>query len=878
MLNLIIDNTDSNEPSESKIKINNDNNYNNTNRKKNNYFNNINNNNKNKRKLYEEENTFNDRDESEFSNQQNIYNVNNKKKENIPKDNYNNNMNNINNDNNLYNENDNNDNYFYNANRNYIPKQNSKSPINKKNQNNINNNINRTPFNSNINEDFKVSRISNMPKNLNINNNNINNQIYNSNINNNISPVLTNNNEYSNTNYEIKNYKNENLEKNEYYIKYVTLNRQGYEFIHDRNYLKGFLIFQKCQDLSKNYLKDELKEINSLINISICEYYNGNFSESYTVINKAKMIYNSINSVPLGGYNISPKQKLQLTLKLFINSSLANLSVNKYEESKNDIFILISSIRKVSDIEKQFSYYSSVIYTLFKVESLINYNIGENNSLNIIGNSYNDVEISEPIKIINHLMKDFLRFLKERNFGILLNTFNEAAQKYKKLNDFNGYYFSLFYHYLVLYNQKKNNNYEENELEEIKKNISICNENLIGNELINQIKEKDVNILLKEFIDKINCACEIFQLLEKFEKELNIKLKEYDKEKNNMNLSEDENNLSASHLLDKSHLFTNEKINSPIIVKLLLRYSINFLETQKNNVIQNEDDNNPNSKSIIDNYDTLINEVKIMQQKIKSNEINIENIKLHQLDKEMIHSLKQLFDNLIYIYYKCRLYKYFKKFRKETKKQRYNQNINQILDFLTMNLDEIVNGLTLIKLNYKTKGYKTHFYNIDTNNLTLNIWKNQNDNYPNKTFNFKTDVTKVIYGIKSKNLRKKILAKDKDIKELELLRVPWRFLSIITKSRSIDLYCDDKQLNNMFYGLKCFFIDKKMSYKISSTNYFVLNKIKLKIAIVLKEKYKGKEENIPNIVKKLINEKAIQNISFTKLFLIFNKFKKIKNK
>ena len=344
-----------------------------------------------------------------------------------------------------------------------------------------------------------------------------------------------------------------------------------------------------------------------------------------------------------------------------------------------------------------------------------------------------------------------------------------------------------------------------------------------------------------------------------------------------MNLSEDENNLSYSRLLDKSHLFTNDKINSPTIVKLLLRYSINFLEKQKNNVVRNEDVDNPNSKSLIDNYDALINEVKIMQQKIKSNEINIENIKLHQLDKEMINSLKQLFDNLIYIYYKCRLYKYFKKFKKTTKKQKYDQIINRILDYLSINFNQITNGLELMKLNYKTKGCKSHFYNIDAKNLTLNIKKSQND-YPDKSFNLKTDVTRVLYGIKSKNLRKKILAKDKDSKELELLRYPWRFLSIITKSRSIDLYCDDDQLNNMFYGLTYFFVDNMMLYKINSASYFVLNKIKLKIAVVLREKYKGKEENTPNIIIKLINERAIQNISFTKLFLIFNKFKKNKNK
>ena len=274
----------------------------------------------------------------------------------------------------------------------------------------------------------------------------------------------------------------------------------------------------------------------------------------------------------------------------------------------------------------------------------------------------------------------------------------------------------------------------------------------------------------------------------------------------------------------------------------------------------------------------MINEVEIMQQKIQTKEINIENIKLHQLDKEMINALKQLFDNLIYIYYKSKLYKYFRKFRNKAKKVKYNECIDQILDFLTANSEELINGLFLIKINYKTKGYKNHFYNIDVENLTLNIRKTENDNYPSKSFNLKNDVIKVQYGIKSRNLRKKLLGKEKEPKIIEFLQIPWRFLSIVTKSRSIDLYCYDDQLNYMFYGLKYFLIDRKMPYKINSTTYFVLNKIKLKIAIKLKEKYKGKEDNIPNIVKKLISEKAIQSISFTKLFLLFNKYKKIKNK
>lgn len=839
MLTSILDEgTSLNEPFNSKRKSNFDNNFNNKNRNK------------------ERKQISND----EFMNQKNNY---------YRKENYKSNNQDRNNMHNIYDSNDNdngNDNpYIINNHMNKSPYESNKRDFLPSSNWPINS------FNSKTNN-INVEKDTNYNNNYNIyDNNNIQSQIYNkqledNNNNKNIIPIDNSNNNYSKPLYEIQDYNNDNILMNEYYIKYVALNRQGYEHIHDRNYLSGLLIFQKCYELSQIYLKDKIKEMNSLINISICEYYNGNFSESYSVINKAKIIYDSII---LNKNIISSKQKLQLTLKLFINSSLANLDINNYNESKSDILFLISTIRKEPNIDKQFIYFRTIIFALFKIESLINYDISENDTLKNIG-SYNEVEINEPIRIINHLMKGFIHFLKEKNFSILLNTFKDAAQKYKRLNDFNGYYFSLFYHYLVLYNLKKNNS-ELNDLEDIKKKISICNNKLIGNELINQIKEKDINKLLREFVDKINCACEIFQLLEKFENELNNRLNEFNKEKYNMNLSEDENNLSFSHLLDKSHIFTNEKINSPIFIQLLLRYSINFLENQKMNSLQNSNINNDKENG---NIDTLLNELKMMMKKINSKEINIENIKLHQLDKEMINSLKQLFDNLIYIYYKSKLYKYFKVLRNNIQKFKHSEIDNYILEFLNSNSEKLLNGLHLTKINYKTKGSKKHFYDVDEDNMTFNIRKSDNDNYLSKSYSLFNDIKKVSYGIKSRNLRKKLLSKEKDNDSITLLRMPWKFISLITNSRSIDLYCEDNQLNYVFYGLKNFFINNVVPYKINSTSYFVLNKIKLKIAVKLKKKYQEEEEEeLPNIVKQLIKEKAIQNISFTKLFLLFNKYK-----
>ena len=416
------------------------------------------------------------------------------------------------------------------------------------------------------------------------------------------------------------------------------------------------------------------------------------------------------------------------------------------------------------------------------------------------------------------------------------------------------------------------NNFNENDIEEIKKKISLCNNKLAENDLENQIRDKDINKLLNEFVEKIKCACDIYQTLENFEKELNSKIEGFNKEKSNNNLSDDENNVSYSHLLDKSHLLTNDKINSPIFVKLLLRFSLNFLKNQKKKLAENNNEIT-DQNNMIDNYDTLMDEIKIMNKKIESNEINIENIPLHQLDKEMINSLKQLFDNLIYIRYKCVLFQAFKKYRSKIRKKRNAKIIKKILNFLSGHFESLTKGMNLIKINYKSNGFKTHFYDIDEENLTFNIRKDETNDYLTKSYHIQNEIIKIQYGIKSRNLRKKLLSKDKDLEMLRLLRCPWRFISIITRERSIDFYCDDEQINDMFYGMKNFLTDNYVPFKINSTNYYLLNKTKIKIAIELKKKYQEEDEqNIPKIVKSLLRERAIQNIPFAKLFLLYNKY------
>jgi hypothetical protein len=240
MLTSILDDIiDSNEPSESKRKNNLDNiNIKNRDLSKNNDKK-VNENKKilipNKRLMNEDNNYFQKENDKYIQNNE----KNSKEKTNIP-----NSINNLNNHEYIYKNNlDNDNNNFGNSNEindSFYPK-----------KNDANNYINQEKNSHYINDEQ-----NSIYKSQNLENDNPM-------INNNVSPKVIDELEYNNL---------DNIQEEEYYIKYVTLNRQGYEYIHERNYFSGLSTFKNCYDLAKNYLKDKIKEINSLINISICQY------------------------------------------------------------------------------------------------------------------------------------------------------------------------------------------------------------------------------------------------------------------------------------------------------------------------------------------------------------------------------------------------------------------------------------------------------------------------------------------------------------------------------------------------------------------------------------------------------------------------------
>ena len=156
---------------------------------------------------------------------------------------------------------------------------------------------------------------------------------------------------------------NKDYIKDEYYIKYVELKREGLKNIYEKNYLQGYNIFNQCYEYSKMYLIDAVKQIDSLIYASICQYYNGNFNQSFSLISKAKHIL-EIDS--MSESTISPKDKIDIGTKLYTQSSLVNLSLDFYEQSINDIKNAINLIEKENNFDEK-NLYLKILYTHYSM-------------------------------------------------------------------------------------------------------------------------------------------------------------------------------------------------------------------------------------------------------------------------------------------------------------------------------------------------------------------------------------------------------------------------------------------------------------------------------------------------------------------------------
>ena len=354
------------------------------------------------------------------------------------------------------------------------------------------------------------------------------------------------------------------------------------------------------------------------------------------------------------------------------------------------------------------------------------------------------------------------------------------------------------------------------------------------------------------------------------------------------NLSEDKSNLSRS--FDRSHLFTNEMISSEQMIKYLLKYSKNILE----------EEHESSSKEV----QSLTNEINQLLSKIEEGQIDVSKINIADIGNDIAQSLKTLFDNLAIIYFKYLKKRHFELLLSQTKLLTQKHVTQVVYNFMQKHFDSIKQGMILYKINFTSSGKLKRFYKINKLEENFEIKVKKTDKQISKKFNLIEEITRITYGVSTQNLINKL------VNDPNNFGYKWMYFSIITKDRSIDLYVGKKndkeddeveiqkneeektenvneenvsqsensnvKIKDWFYGMKFFYTERKLVYKMMSCTKFILVRLKLKAVHKMEKKKKSMANNAnkkdaDEVLEQIVGELGVQKISFVKLFLFYKK-------
>ena len=181
---------------------------------------------------------------------------------------------------------------------------------------------------------------------------------------------------------------------------YIKENIKAFQLIRKRNYIEATKTYKTCINIAEE-LKDNYKIRDSHCNYSISLFYNGKIEESIKILNT-----NYKNHLKEQNLNNDMKNII-LDLKILSNLSIANLSLNKIEDSKKSFNNLCNILEKQDDTQTQLNLIKIVLYIFFRVDSLADMNENINEKIIIEENS----EQSELNKKIIKKNNKFFSFI-----------------------------------------------------------------------------------------------------------------------------------------------------------------------------------------------------------------------------------------------------------------------------------------------------------------------------------------------------------------------------------------------------------------------------------------------------------------------------------
>ena len=626
----------------------------------------------------------------------------------------------------------------------------------------------------------------------------------------------------------------EPMERITYESNYIKENIAAFQFIRKRNYLKAIESYKNCVNIAKK-LEDNYKIRDSICNYAISLYYNGKLEQS---LEHLKLVYEqtlkdkNLHFTNKSHNNIDMKNIL-LDLKILSNLTIAYLSLNKLDDSISTFKTLCDILETKENSEIQLNLIKSVLYNFFRVDSIIT--INENYKKKIIIDE-NDIDKTEIHKnIIRKIINAFHSYLKNNDIKIWINCLNEEIENLKILKDYNGLIFSIFNLESSIYIKSLNEKDNINKQSSLSKFSSLIKA-LVGEK---NFDENKIDSILNCIKNKMEQAVYMYQTLYNLETKISLKLNKKEIIKTSSN--------NKKGLIDKNN------INSIVFLKLLLKYA--------NKYVNFNISDSTLSKQIK-------NQIDITLKILSNEEIDHTSINLNNLSPEITKALIILFNNLLSIYSKCKLQNCFNLYRKTILSLKIKERNTLIDKYIDNCYKEIQRGDSILKINLNSNGTKTHYYKLNYERDSIQIFQKDKDSKVDKEI-FLYSLIKITFGISSQNLKKKI-------KLLSNSDQPWLYMSFIFKEGSIDLFLNEEQVKQWFYGLSRHLNIIGKDYKIISKCKFILNRCKMKMAnelITYSKKGLIKDSNSNSIIKNL-NTNGNNKISFIKLFLLYNKIHK----
>ena len=597
---------------------------------------------------------------------------------------------------------------------------------------------------------------------------------------------------------------------------YIKENIKAFQLIRKRNYMEATKTYKTCINIAEE-LKDNYKIRDSHCNYSISLFYNGKIEESIKILNT-----NYKNHLKEQNLNNDMKNII-LDLKILSNLSIANLSLNKIEDSKKSFNNLCNILEKQDDTQTQLNLIKIVLYIFFRVDSLADMNENINEKIIIEENSEQS-ELNK--KIIKKIINSFHSYLKNNDIKIWINCLKEEIENLKTINDYNGMIFAIFNLESSLYIKSVEEKDDKNIQSSLSKFSSLIKV-LLGE---NNFDESNVKIILNNIKQKMKQAVDMYKKLYNLESNVIMKLRD---KKINVEKEKKSNN--------------DYNLNSPILVKILLKNSLKYVK----DYIKDQD----LCKQIEGQITKTI-------QVLSDKNYNNFSIKLNSISPEISKVILKLLNNLLSIYSKCKLRKYINIYRHNIGKKKIKKTNIFVDHFIDSYYKGIQLGDSLVKINFNNKSTKTHFYKLLLKKNCIQVYQKENDNNVYKEINFNS-IIKITFGIHSQNLKNKIGSLPN--------HQAWLYMSFILSNRSLDLCLNENQIKKWYYGLSQYLKNVNKEYKSISRSKYILNRCKIKMANkIINSNLKNKINDSETKLKiGKVNETGMNKISFIKLLLLY---------